>query len=131
MEKVTTYHNARKFKSCIVCQFIVILLRLRLTAASEFITTLIKTQDLFTEVILKILESIRLEINFMNITTLILLKFILSNPCSIVLVNMIIFKNKMMNYENYTYEKNYTYNYEKIGTFCHNKNNLYHVINIQ
>ena len=131
MEKVTTYHNARKFKSCIVCQFIVILLRLRLTAASEFITTLIKTQDLFTEVILKILESIRLEINFMNITTLILLKFILSNPCSIVLVNMIIFKNKMMNYENHTYEKNYTYNYEKIGTFYHNKNNLYHVINIQ
>ena len=131
MEKVTTYHNARKFKSCIVCQFIVILLRLRLTAAAEFITTLIKTQDLFTEVILKILESIRLEINFMNITTLILLKFILSNPCSIVLVNMIIFKNKMMNYENHTYEKNYTYNYEKIRTFYHNKNNLYHVINIQ
>ena len=98
MEKVTTYHNARKFKSCIVCQFIVILLRLRLTAASEFITTLIKTQDLFTEVILKILESIRLEINFMNITTLILLKFILSNPCSLVLVNMIIFKNKMMKF---------------------------------
>ena len=120
MEKVTTYHNARKFKSCIVCQFIVILLRLRLTAAAEFITTLIKTQDLFTEVILKILESIRLEINFMNITTLILLKFILSNPCSIVLVNMIIFKNKMMNYENHTYEKNYTYNYEKIRTFYHN-----------
>ena len=53
MEKVTTYHNARKFKSCIVCQFIVILLRLRLTAAAEFITALIKTQDLFTEVILK------------------------------------------------------------------------------
>ena len=104
---------------------------LRLTAAAEFITTLIKTQDLFTEVILKILESIRLEINFMNITTLILLKFILSNPCSIVLVNMIIFKNKMMNYENHTYEKSYTYNYEKIGTFYHNKNNLYHVINIQ
>ena len=98
MEKVTTYHNARKFKSCIVCQFIVILLRLRLTAAAEFITALIKTQDLFTEVILKILESIRLEINFMNITTLILLKFILSNPCSIVLVNMIIFKNKMMKF---------------------------------
>lgn len=98
MEKVTTYHNARKFKSCIVCQFIVILLRLRLTAAAEFITTLIKTQDLFTEVILKILESIRLEINFMNITTLILLKFILSNSCSIVLVNMIIFKNKMMKF---------------------------------
>lgn len=64
MEKVTTYHNARKFKSCIVCQFIVILLRLRLTAAAEFITTLIKTQDLFTEVILKILESIRLELKF-------------------------------------------------------------------
>ena len=99
MEKVTTCHNARKFKSCIVCQFIVILLRLRLTAAAEFITTLIKTQDLFTEVILKILESIRLKINFMNITTLILLKFILSNPCSIVLVNMIIFKNKMMNFK--------------------------------
>ena len=98
MEKVTTYHNARKFKSCIVCQFIVILLRLRLTAAAEFITALIKTQDLFTEVILKILESIRLEINFMNITTLILLKFILSNPCSLVLVNMIIFKNKMMKF---------------------------------
>ena len=98
MEKVTTYHNARKFKSCIVCQFIVILLRLRLTAAAEFITALIKTQDLFTEVILKILESIRLEINFMNITTLILLKFILSNSCSIVLVNMIIFKNKMMKF---------------------------------
>ena len=98
MEKVTTCHNARKFKSCIVCQFIVILLRLRLTAAAEFITTLIKTQDLFTEVILKILESIRLEINFMNITTLILLKFILSNSCSIVLVNMIIFKNKMMKF---------------------------------
>ena len=98
MEKVTTYHNARKFKSCIVCQFIVILLMLRLTAAAEFITTLIKTQDLFTEVILKILESIRLEINFMNITTLILLKFILSNPCSLVLVNMIIFKNKMMKF---------------------------------
>ena len=98
MEKVTTYHNAGKFKSCIVCQFIVILLRLRLTVAAEFITTLIKTQDLFTEVILKILESIRLEINFMNITTLILLKFILSNPCSLVLVNMIIFKNKMMKF---------------------------------
>ena len=98
MEKVTTYHNARKFKSYIVCQFIVILLRLRLTAAAEFITALIKTQDLFTEVILKILESIRLEINFMNITTLILLKFILSNPCSLVLVNMIIFKNKMMKF---------------------------------
>ena len=98
MEKVTTYHNARQFKSCIVCQFIVILLRLRLTAAAEFITTLIKTQDLFTEVIFKILESIGLEINFMNITTLILLKFILSNPCSLVLVNMIIFKNKMMKF---------------------------------
>ena len=76
MEKLPTYHNARKFKSCVLRQFIVILLRLRLITAAEFITALIKTQDIFIEVILKILESIILEINFMNITNLISLKFI-------------------------------------------------------
>ena len=88
MEKVITYHNARMIKSCIIYKFIVTLLRLRRTRVAEFITTLLKIQDIFLEVILKILVSILMEINFMNIATLISLKFIfLSNHFNIVLFN--------------------------------------------
>ena len=99
MEKVTTYHNVRKFKSCVVRQFIVILLRLRLICGSRIHNDFHKN---LRYIYRSDFENIRVHytgdkfyeyynFDFIEI-------YFLSNPCSLVLVNMIILKNKMMNF---------------------------------